>query len=160
MSCKFTLLALGVAAFWFVTSSAGASAESRQNFDAWFAANSENKQNFDAASLYRSSCAPCHGISGDGRGPSAASLKSKVPALNNLADRYSAGYFPERFLIEVIDGRKSLSAHGEREMPIWGKQFGFVKGAHTRGDKETANNAAARQKIEALVNYIRSIQIR
>jgi len=165
MSCKFTWLALGAAVVWFVTNGTAANAESKQNFDAWFAANgtaanAESKQNFDAASLYRSSCAPCHGISGDGRGPLARSLKSKVPALNNLADRYSAAFFPERFLIEVIDGRKNMPPHGTREMPIWGKQFGLLNSTQTLGEEALFDNAAARQKIEALVDYIRSIQIR
>ncbi len=160
MSCNFKILVLAAAVFWYPGHSGVAGAENQQNFDSWFAPNSTNKQNFDAASLFRSSCAPCHGMSGDGNGPLAASLDRTAPALNDLADRYSAGYFPERFLIEVIDGRKSLAAHGEREMPIWGKQFGFVKGPQTRGDKENTNDAAARQKIEALVDYIRSIQIR
>lgn len=165
MGWKFTLLALGAAIFWFAANDIGARAESKQTFDAWVAANgtaanAENKENFDAASLYRSSCAPCHGISGDGRGPLAVTLKSKVPPLNNLADRYSEIYFPERFLIEVIDGRKNMQSHGEREMPIWGKQFGLLKGTQTNGEEAVTDNAAARQKIEALVNYIRSIQIR
>ncbi len=160
MSCRFALVTLTAAVFWLVSQGSGANADSTQNLDTWFAPNIEGKQNFDAASLYRSSCAPCHGASGDGSGEMAASLKTPVPALNDLADRYSSGYFPERFLIEVIDGRKSLAAHGAREMPIWGRQFGFVKGAHTRGDRETPSNAAARQKIEALVEYIRSFQIR
>jgi cytochrome c5 len=160
MYWKFTLLALGAAAFLFAANGTPANAESKQTFDAWFAANTESKQNFDAASLYRSSCAPCHGISGDGRGPLAGSLKNKVPPLNNLADRYSDIYFPERFLIEVIDGRKNMPPHGSRGMPIWGKQFGLLKNPQTGGEDAVEDNVAARQKIEALVNYIRSIQIR
>jgi len=165
MDGKFTMLVLGAAVFWLAANDAGARAENSSTFDAWFAANgtaanAESKENFDAASLYRSSCAPCHGISGDGRGPSAASLKTKVPPLNNLADRYSGIYFPEYFLIKVIDGRKKLPSHGEREMPIWGKQFGLLKGTRTNGEEAVADDAAARQKIEALVEYIRSIQIR
>lgn len=165
MCLKFRSLALGAAMFWFAASGAAANAESKQTFDAWFAANgtaanAESKQNFDAASLYQSSCAPCHGTSGDGRGPLAGSLKNKVPPLNNLADRYSDIYFPERFLIEVIDGRKNMPPHGTREMPIWGKKFGLLKDPQTGGEEAVADNVAARQKIEALVNYIRSIQIR
>lgn len=160
MSCKVKIVALAAAVVWFVGSARVAGADNWESFDAWFAPNTAEKQDFDAASLFRSSCAPCHGMSGDGDGPLGASLKSTAPALNNLADRYGSGYFPERFLLEVIDGRKSLAAHGQREMPIWGKRFGFVKGARTRGDREKADNAAARQKIEALVEYIRSFQIR
>ena len=165
MYWKFTLLALGAAVFWLVANDTGARAGNEQDFDAWFAgrgtaANADSKENFDAASLYLSNCAPCHGISGDGGGPLAGSLKSKVPPLNNLADRYSEAYFPERFLTEVIDGRKNMLSHGKREMPIWGKQFGLMNGMQTKSGAAVTNNAAARQKIEALVDYILSIQIR
>jgi len=165
MGSKVTSLVLAAAVIWLATSGTGARAESKQDFDAWFAANStaanaRGKQSFDAASLYRSTCAPCHGVSGDGRGPLAASLQGDVPPLNNLANRYSDVYFPERFLIEVIDGRRKMARHGTGEMPIWGKQFGLVKHTDSPGEAAVADNAAARQKIEALVNYIRSIQIR
>ena len=139
-------MALGVAVFWFAASDTGTRAESERNFDAWFAANIGGKENFDAECLYLSSCSPCHGISGDGSGPLAASLKSKVPPLNNLADRYSGIYFPERFLIEVVDGRKNMPSHVTREMPIWGKQFGLFNGTQTGGGAADADIAAARQK--------------
>lgn len=156
---------MGAAVFLFTASDTGNAAGSEQDIDAWFgahgtAANAAGKQDFDAESLYMSSCAPCHGASGDGKGPAAASLKSEVPALNNLAERYSGLYFPERFLIEVIDGRRNMGSHVKREMPIWSKQFGLVKGTQTSGAGAAASDAAARQKIEALVEYIRSIQIR
>ncbi len=165
MFCKFRLFALGALVLLFVANGPDAHAESDQNFDAWFSANgfatnAEGKENFDAESLYLSSCSPCHGISGDGRGPLAASIESKVPPLNNLADRYSGIYFPERYLIEVIDGRKNMPSHTKREMPIWSKIFGFSKRMHTNGKQDVVDLAAARQKIEALVEYIRSIQIR
>lgn len=159
------MLAMGAAVFWFTVSNTGKAADSEQDIDAWFAAhgaaaNAGGKENFDAESLYLSSCSPCHGISGDGSGPLAASLKSKVPALNNLADRYSGLYFPERFLIEVIDGRRNTGSHVKRDMPIWSERFGLVKGPQTGGGGTAPDDAVARQKIEALVEYIRSIQIR
>ena len=166
MGWRFAVLAIGAAAvFCFTVSSTGQAADGEQDVDAWFAghgtaANADGKENFDAESLYLSSCSPCHGISGDGRGPLAASLKSKVPALNNLAERYSGLYFPERFLIEVIDGRRNMGSHVRREMPIWSGRFGLVRGTQARGGGAASNDAAARQKIEALVEYIRSIQIR
>jgi mono/diheme cytochrome c family protein len=122
------------------------------------AAHAADKQNFDVAGLYRSSCAPCHGISGDGKGPLASSLDSEVPPLNNLADRHGP-IFPEEFLLEVIDGRKNMPPHGTREMPTWGRQFGMLKETGTRDAEAVVDNAAARQKIEALVEYIKSIQI-
>ncbi|MGI9515315.1 MAG: c-type cytochrome [Anderseniella sp.] len=150
---------------WFAASDTGKAAEGEQDIDAWFsaygaAANAEGKENFDAESLYLSSCSPCHGVSGDGMGPLAASLKGKVPALNNLAVRYSGLYFPERFLIEVIDGRKYMGSHVKRDMPIWSERFGLIKGTQASGGGPATSDAAARQKVEALVEYIRSIQIR
>ncbi len=159
------MLAIGAAVFWFTVSSTGKAADSEQDIDAWFArhgtaANADGKENFDAESLYLSSCSPCHGISGDGRGPLTASLKGKVPALNNLAERYSGLYFPERFLIEVIDGRRNTGSHVKRDMPIWSERFGLVRGTQTRGGGSAPDDAAARQKIEALVGYIRTIQVR
>ncbi len=158
-------MAMSVAVLCITASDTGTGAESEQDLDAWFAghgraANAESKENFDSESLYLSSCSSCHGISGDGRGPAAASLRTKVPALNNLAARYSGLYFPERFLIEVIDGRRNVGSHVNREMPIWSERFGLVKGSQAKGVTAAANDAAARQKIEALVEYIRSIQIR
>jgi cytochrome c553 len=162
---RFRLLALGAVVLLCAANGPDAHAESDQNFDAWFAANgfatnAESKENFDAESLYMSSCAPCHGISGDGRGPLAASIESQVPPLNNLADRYSDFYFPERYLIEVIDGRKNMPSHTKREMPIWSNIFGLSKRMQADGEEGGVDLAAARQKIEALVAYIRSIQIR
>ncbi len=151
--------------FWLLAGHSGSAAEGQQDIDAWFAAhgsaaNTEGKENFDAEGLYLSSCSPCHGPTGDGRGPLAKSLNTKVPALNNLAERYSGLYFPERFLIEVIDGRRNVGSHVKREMPIWSRRFGMMRGAPGSGGSDAANDAAARQKIEALVEYIRSFQIR
>ncbi len=165
MGRKLTLLMLGTALFWLAAANAGIGAEVEQDVDAWFsghgtAANAEGKENFDAESLYVSSCSPCHGISGDGRGPLAGGLETKVPALNNLAERYSGLYFPERFLIEVIDGRRNVGSHVKREMPIWSRRFGLVKGTQSGRGGDAAEDAAVRQKIEALVEYIRSIQLR
>ncbi|MEM9473410.1 MAG: c-type cytochrome [Pseudomonadota bacterium] len=165
MGWRFSHLAMVVALLCSAASGAVTGAEGEQDLDAWFsghgtAANAQGKQNFDAESLYQSSCSPCHGVSGDGRGPLAESLGTKVPALNNLAERYSGLYFPERFLIEVIDGRRNLGSHVKREMPIWSERFGLVRGSQAKGVAAAAADAAARQKIEALVEYIRSIQIR
>jgi hypothetical protein len=33
------------------------------------------------------------------------------------------GVFPLNAVYEVIDGRKSIKAHGTREMPIWGLRY-------------------------------------
>jgi mono/diheme cytochrome c family protein len=71
---------------------------------------------------YRSSCAPCHGTDGRGNGPVSADLKVLAPDLTVLAKKNS-GVFPLNSVYEIIDGRKSVIAHGSRDMPIWGDRY-------------------------------------
>ena len=66
--------------------------------------------------LYRRHCASCHGVSGRGDGPAAASLKMPPTDLAQL--RMSV-----QDLMEVIDGRTKVLAHGSSEMPVWGEVF-------------------------------------
>ncbi len=67
-------------------------------------------------------CASCHGLAGRGDGPLATSL-SKLPAdLTQLAKK-NDGRFDERAVMEVIDGRRPIAAHGTRDMPVWGAIF-------------------------------------
>jgi len=63
----------------------------------------------------------------------------------------NGGVFPSERLRRIIDGR-DVSAHGTREMPVWGMVF-----KRTETDGGEAEVAA---RIEALVQYIRSIQKR
>ena len=47
----------------------------------------------------------------------------KRPAdLTRLAEK-NDGRFPYSRVFAVIDGRYLVPAHGEREMPVWGRQF-------------------------------------
>ncbi|MGB7772065.1 MAG: hypothetical protein WBL43_09525 [Pseudolabrys sp.] len=67
-----------------------------------------------------SSCAPCHGADGKGKGPlSANKLKTKPADLTALAKKNN-GVFPVSAVYEAIDGRNAIESHGAREMPIWG----------------------------------------
>ena len=69
---------------------------------------------------YLSSCAPCHGADGKGKGPlSANKLKTKPADLTALAKKNN-GVFPVSAVYEAIDGRNAIESHGAREMPIWG----------------------------------------
>ena len=67
---------------------------------------------------YLSSCAPCHGADGKGKGPLSAKLKTKPADLTALAK--NNGVFPVSAVYEAIDGRNAIESHGAREMPIWG----------------------------------------
>ena len=74
------------------------------------------------ADLYRRHCAACHGASGRGDGPLAASLRIPPKDLTAIA-RNAGGTFPEAQVMLVIDGRTAVAEHGPREMPVWGAIF-------------------------------------
>ena len=97
--------------------------------------------------LFRAYCAPCHGIFGKGAGPVAPALKAKVPDLTLLA-RNHRGQFPAAYVREVIMGDKVVTAHGSREMPIWGPIFHQIEADVDRGNV----------RLENLVKYLESIQ--
>ena len=72
--------------------------------------------------LYLQYCASCHGVGGRGDGPVAEALTVAPPDLTRLAERYGTP-LPRKELAEYIDGRRDVSAHGPREMPVWGRSF-------------------------------------
>jgi hypothetical protein len=57
-----------------------------------------------------------------GNGPVSAELKVPPPALTLLAKKNN-GVIPFNSVYETIDGRKTVVAHGTRDMPIWGDRF-------------------------------------
>jgi mono/diheme cytochrome c family protein len=68
---------------------------------------------------YLSSCAPCHGIDGKGKGSLSSKLRTKPADLTTFAKKNN-GVFPVSVVYEAIDGRNASESHGSREMPIWG----------------------------------------
>ena len=106
---------------------------------------------FDGGTLYRTYCASCHGTGGRGDGPVAPHLKKPPANLTQIAVR-SNGVFDAQKVGQFIDGRNVVRPHGPSEMPVWGDAF-------TRTTTES-DEAAVRQKIEALVRYIETLQER
>jgi mono/diheme cytochrome c family protein len=103
------------------------------------------------ARLYFNHCAACHGDSGEGDGPVAATLHVMVPNLRTLAQR-SDGAFPAEAVRAYIDGRELKAAHGDRQMPIWGDVF--------RGPQQGSAQRTVRRRIDALVAFIATLQYR
>lgn len=95
----------------------------------------------NGATLYGRHCASCHGASGRGDGPAAAALN---PPPNDLT-QYRAS--PQE-LMQVIDGRRAVRAHGTSAMPVWGEVFEQV---HL--DDAHAKRLALLQ-VEALADYV------
>ena len=116
---------------------------------------------FSAASLgeeagktdYMTYCASCHGVSGEGNGPVAGSLKNRPPDLTYLHQQETDGAFPRKLVKGIIEGNpeydKNFRTHGPAAMPVWGKIIYEDSG-------ERASIAEAR--INNLVSYIESLQ--
>jgi len=100
--------------------------------------------------LYLAYCASCHGRDGRGGGPVAEVLERRPSDLTGLAAR---GHFDEANLIEIIDGRRVVSAHGTRQMPVWGPIFE----SELEGE-DAVSQRTARLRTGLLVEYLRSIQ--
>jgi mono/diheme cytochrome c family protein len=107
---------------------------------------------------FRQYCAQCHGPTGVGNGPVAASLKKKPANLTVLA-KNNGGVFPEKEVYEYINGAKTVAAHGTREMPIWGTTFQTRQQALSGSGGPALTPREVKEKIDILVDYIKSLQV-
>ena len=70
--------------------------------------------------------------------------------LTRLARR-NGDRFPGEQLRRVIDGRQAVTAHGRREMPVWGVTFQLT-------GRDTNQEAEVESRILQLVAFLESIQ--
>jgi mono/diheme cytochrome c family protein len=112
---------------------------------------------------YVNSCAVCHGDSGKGDGPIVASLKTPPADLTKM-QKDNMGVFPIGRLYEVIDGRGTVAVHGPRDMPVWGDRFKEYNVEVTELSLKFGTpkdfEAFARDRILALIGYIRTLQVK
>jgi mono/diheme cytochrome c family protein len=101
------------------------------------------------SSVYRTYCSVCHGPEAKGDGPLADSLRFLPPDLTLLA-RKNGGTFPKQRVLRTVDGRNPVKGHGGPDMPVWGDAF--------RQTREGWNEQQARQRIEAVVEHLASLQ--
>lgn len=99
--------------------------------------------------MYRTFCAPCHGLEGKGNGPAASALK-KAPADLTLLSQKNGGKYPAQRVRDYIEGKdaKTTDAHGSREMPIWGDVFRNI--ANDQG--------AVTYRLFTLSSYLETLQ--
>src|SRR5689334_9844686 len=71
--------------------------------------------------LYMQYCASCHGVDGKGGGSVAPSLKTTIPDLTTIEKRN--GKFDQNKVQQIISGEIGFSAHGQKDMPVWGFIF-------------------------------------
>ncbi len=101
--------------------------------------------------LYQTFCASCHGQQARGNGPVARSLKVKPSDLTRIARRHD-GQFPVELVTRMIDGREFRTAHGTRDMPVWGQEFYGVPG------DDPDRRARSDELIARMVEYLRTLQ--
>ncbi len=100
--------------------------------------------------LFRVHCMSCHGPEGRGDGAMREVLTVSPTDLTTIAKR-NKGSFPAHLVMEIIDGRRPLPAHGAREMPVWGITFQTL-------DLDTNQELEVEHRIRDLVHYLESIQ--
>jgi mono/diheme cytochrome c family protein len=99
--------------------------------------------------LFKTYCASCHGKSAKGDGPLADSLRFR-PADLTLIARRNGGKFDADNVYRVIDGREPVKGHGGTDMPVWGDAF--------KRSVEGYSEKAVKERIQALVDYLKTIQ--
>lgn len=123
-------------------------------------------EDFDIGkSEFQASCASCHGADARGKGPVSGQLKTAPADLTMLA-KNNNGVFPTNTIYEVIDGMKTIPAHGTREMPIWGERFNpiinlphYVDPSYwQKAGPEQSPEVVVRKRILSVVDYLGRIQ--
>ena len=97
--------------------------------------------------LFEQHCASCHGKSGRGDGPTAATLARKPTNLTVMQQR--SGAFFRAQIESAVQGTNASLAHRAPDMLVWGALFR----ANARG-----NRSAADARLRDLVAFIESIQ--
>ena len=118
---------------------------------------------------YLRTCASCHGDDGRGRGPVSVRFRQKPADLTTLAQR-NGGIYSAAAIYEAIDGRKAAGAHTNSRMPIWGCRHGTSARRTSKADKINEldslldlpcdSESVTRRRIESIVNYLATIQVK
>jgi mono/diheme cytochrome c family protein len=101
--------------------------------------------------FYMRYCSSCHGADAKGDGIVAPLMKPRPADLTQLAKRDN-GTFPFQSVAKAIDGRETLRAHGDPDMPVWGDIL---------SKEETSplgSSSMVRTKVASITAYLQSIQ--
>jgi mono/diheme cytochrome c family protein len=104
----------------------------------------------DDRRMYLKYCGACHGPHGKGDGVAGTFMRPKPTDLTTIA-KTNRGDFPFLRIVRIIDGRETIRAHGDPDMPVWGE---VLQG---NGD-DAAQRVEVRGKIMIITDYLRSIQ--
>jgi mono/diheme cytochrome c family protein len=98
--------------------------------------------------MYASYCSACHGTDGKGNGPAASAFKVHPADLATLSSG-NGGKFPSLKVAQAIRGDSAISAHGSKEMPVWGTLFMGMSHGH---------EGEVQQRITNLTKYVETLQ--
>lgn len=118
------------------------------------------KERFDPGKReYENKCAMCHGKTGKGDSNIIDLLKVAPTDLSMLSKR-NGGVFPVERLYAVIDGRELIKGHGDRDMPIWGRDYSTetVQAAEHYFDVPYDMEMYVRMRILSLIDYLNRLQ--
>ena len=98
--------------------------------------------------MYTAYCASCHGLHAKGDGPAAGALKIPPADLTTLAQKNN-GKFPSNHFAAVLSGQQEVTAHGSKDMPVWGPIFRSMSHGHA---------TEVQQRINNISRYLESLQ--
>jgi mono/diheme cytochrome c family protein len=98
--------------------------------------------------MYMAYCASCHGRDAKGDGPAAGALKVPPADLTALAQKNN-GKFPANHVAAVLSGQGEVTAHGSKDMPIWGPVFSRIS---------QGSQPEIQQRISNLTLYLKTLQ--
>ena len=101
--------------------------------------------------FYIQYCSSCHGKDGRGEGSVSPYLKLKIPDLSLLKQNHK-GIYPMDNVMAAIDGRRSVRAHGDREMPVWGEVF------RKEAEHEKYSELTSLLKARVIAEYVARLQ--
>ena len=108
----------------------------------------KNTSSASGKEMFISYCAVCHGTDGKGGGPAANALKAP-PADLTVLSRNNGGKYPSMKVSTAIRGDGGVTAHGSKEMPVWGSIFNAMSQGH---------GGVVQQRIANLTKYFESLQ--
>jgi len=98
--------------------------------------------------MFQAYCSSCHGADAKGNGPAAASLNARPADLTALS-KNNSGKFPADRVSSILRGQGTVTAHGNRDMPVWGPVFWRMSQGH---------ESEVQERITNLTRYIESLQ--
>lgn len=103
--------------------------------------------------VFLEACAGCHGSEALGDGPTASLLSVEVPDLTRFAAR-NDGEFDAVLMVQIVDGREGLAAHGG-PMPMFG---GLLTGPSVLLDGPAGDPVSTSEPILRVVQWLETVQ--